>query len=152
MADNNTLLEKLDGLVSRFEEVSTLITDPNVIGDQSRYVKLTKEYKDLNNILKAREMYMSLLSGLKEAKQLMHSESDPEMREMAREEAERCEKQLPELEEKIKLLLVPADPQDDRSIASPKAGNWIFPALAKVHPAVIRRLFARSPERKFTEL
>ena len=63
MADNNTLLEKLDGLVSRFEEVSTLITDPNVIGDQSRYVKLTKEYKDLNNILKAREMYMSLLSG-----------------------------------------------------------------------------------------
>ena len=115
MADNNTLLEKLDGLVSRFEEVSTLITDPNVIGDQSRYVKLTKEYKDLNNILKAREMYMSLLSGLKEAKQLMHSESDPEMREMAREEAERCEKQLPELEEKIKLLLVPADPQDDRN-------------------------------------
>ena len=115
MADNNTLLEKLDGLVSRFEEFSTLITDPNVIGDQSRYVKLTKEYKDLNNILKAREMYMSLLSGLKEAKQLMHSESDPEMREMAREEAERCEKQLPELEEKIKLLLVPADPQDDRN-------------------------------------
>lgn len=52
--NNNTLLEKLDGLVARFEEVSTLITDPNVIADQKRYVKLTKEYKDLNDIMKAR--------------------------------------------------------------------------------------------------
>ena len=50
--NNNTLLEKLDGLVARFEEVSTLITDPNVIADQKRYVKLTKEYKDLNDIMK----------------------------------------------------------------------------------------------------
>ena len=49
--NNNTLLEKLDGLVARFEEVSTLITDPNVIADQKRYVKLTKEYKDLNDIM-----------------------------------------------------------------------------------------------------
>ena len=48
--NNNTLLEKLDGLVARFEEVSTLITDPNVIADQKRYVKLTKEYKDLNDM------------------------------------------------------------------------------------------------------
>ena len=55
MAENNTLLEKLDGLVSRFEEVSTLITDPNVIADQKRYVKLTKEYKELNEIIKARK-------------------------------------------------------------------------------------------------
>ena len=55
MAENNTLLEKLDGLVSRFEEVSTLITDPNVIADQKRYVKLTKEYKERNEIIKARK-------------------------------------------------------------------------------------------------
>ena len=56
--NNNTLLEKLDGLVARFEEVSTLITDPNVIADQKRYVKLTKEYKDLNDIMKARREYI----------------------------------------------------------------------------------------------
>ena len=55
MAENNTLLEKLDGLVSRFEEVSTLITDPNVIADQKRYVKLTKKYKELNENIKARQ-------------------------------------------------------------------------------------------------
>ena len=63
MAENNTLLEKLDGLVSRFEEVSTLITDPNVIADQKRYVKLTKEYKELNEIIKARKEYMQCLNG-----------------------------------------------------------------------------------------
>ena len=51
MAENNTILEKLDGLVARFEEVSTLITDPNVISDQKRYVKLTKEYKELGDLM-----------------------------------------------------------------------------------------------------
>ena len=85
--NNNTLLEKLDGLVARFEEVSTLITDPNVIADQKRYVKLTKEYKDLNDIMKARREYIQCLNGLEEAKQIMTNESDPEMKEMAREEA-----------------------------------------------------------------
>lgn len=86
MAENNTLLEKLDGLVSRFEEVSTLITDPNVIADQKRYVKLTKEYKELNEIIKARKEYMQCLNGLEEAR-LMMAETDPEMIEIAREEA-----------------------------------------------------------------
>ena len=111
MAENNTLLEKLDGLVSRFEEVSTLITDPNVIADQKRYVKLTKEYKELNEIIKARKEYMQCLNGLEEAR-LMMAETDPEMREIAREEAAACEARIPELEEEIKLLLVPADPQE----------------------------------------
>ena len=55
MADNSTILEKLDGLVARFEEISTLITDPAVIADQKRYVKLTKEYKELDDLMKARK-------------------------------------------------------------------------------------------------
>ena len=114
MADNNNILEKLEGLVARFEEVSTLITDPNVISDQKRYVKLTKEYKDLSDIMNARKEYIQCLNGLEEAK-LMMSESDPEMKEMAREEAAVCEARIPVLEEEIKLLLVPADPQDDRN-------------------------------------
>lgn len=114
MAENNTLLEKLDGLVARFEEVSTLITDPNVISDQKRYVKLTKEYKELGDLMAARKEYLQCLNGLEEAKMMM-SENDPEMKEMAREEAAACEARIPELEEEIKLLLVPADPQDDRN-------------------------------------
>ena len=72
MAENNTLLEKLDGLVARFEEVSTLITDPNVIADQKRYVKLTKEYKELGDIMNARKEYLQCISGLEEAKAMMN--------------------------------------------------------------------------------
>ena len=90
MAENNTLLEKLEGLVSRFEEVSTLITDPNVIADQKRYVKLTKEYKEFGRPDGCRKEYLQCLNGLEEAKMMM-SENDPEMKEMAREEAASCE-------------------------------------------------------------
>ena len=115
MADNNTILEKLEGLVARFEEVSTLITDPAVIADQKRYVKLTKEYKELGDLMNARKEYMQTLSGIEEAKEIMANETDPEMREMAREELDTCQSRQPELEEQIKLLLVPADPQDSRN-------------------------------------
>ena len=73
MADNNTILEKLEGLVARFEEVSTLITDPAVIADQKRYVKLTKEYKELGDLMNARKEYMQVLSGIEEAKEIKHA-------------------------------------------------------------------------------
>ena len=66
--DNNNILQKLEGLESRYEEVSTLITDPDVIADQSRYVKLTKEYKDLGDIMAARKRYIDCLNAIKEAK------------------------------------------------------------------------------------
>ncbi len=115
MAENN-LLNKLEGLVARFEEVSTLITDPNVIGDQRRYVKLTKEYKDLGEIMKARREYITCQNGLTEAKSMLATEDDPEMKEMAREEIALMERRIPELEEEIKLLLVPADPEDDKNV------------------------------------
>ena len=115
MAENNTILEKLDGLVARFEEVSTLITDPAVIADQKRYVKLTKEYKELGDLMDARKEYMQVLNGIDEAKDIITNETDAEMRDMAREELDACQTRLPELEEHIKLLLVPADPQDSRN-------------------------------------
>ena len=115
MAENNNLLEKLEGLSPRFEEVSTLITDPAVIADQKRYVKLTKEYKELGDLMAARKRYVETLAGIDEAKQLIAEESDPEMKEMAREELAACEERLPMLEEEIKLMLVPADPQDSRN-------------------------------------
>ena len=113
--NNNTLLEKLDGLVARFEEVSTLITDPNVIADQKRYVKLTKEYKELGDLMNARKEYMQILSGIEEAKEIMANETDPEMREMARGEIAELEPKIETLEEEIKLLLIPKDPQDAKN-------------------------------------
>ena len=115
MADNSTILEKLDGLVARFEEISTLITDPAVIADQKRYVKLTKEYKELDDLMKARKEYIQLLGNIEEAKNILANESDAEMREMAKEEMDNSQERLPVLEEEIKLMLVPADPQDNKN-------------------------------------
>ncbi len=111
----STLVSKLDGLVNRFEEVGTLIADPAVIADMKRFVKLNKEYRDLEKIMEARKEYIRLQQGMDEAKELIDSEQDPEMREMAREELEQCASRIPALEEEIKLLLVPADPQDDKN-------------------------------------
>ncbi len=115
MADSNSILDKLDGLVARFEEISTLITDPSVIADQKRYVKLTKEYKDLDELMKARKEYLQLISNINEAKEILSTENDSEMRDMAKEELEYSQGRLPILEEDIKLLLIPADPQDSRN-------------------------------------
>ena len=111
----NTILEKLDGLEARFEEVSTLITDPNVIAEQSRFVRLTKEYKELEDLMRARKEYVNLLGNLEESKTLLVTESDPEMKEMAREEVALCEARIPELEEEIKVMLIPKDPEDAKN-------------------------------------
>lgn len=111
----SSLLDKLNGLQHKFDEISTLITDPSVISDQKRYVKLNKEYHDLERILSARDAYQMALSHLAEAKELLETESDPEMREIARAEIDSIEPQIPDMEENIKLLLIPADPEDNKN-------------------------------------
>ncbi|MDR0547769.1 MAG: peptide chain release factor 1 [Dysgonamonadaceae bacterium] len=110
-----SLLEKLDVLALRFEEIGTLITDPAVIADQKRYAKLNKEYHDLGRIADARDHYRRILDGIDEAKSILENESDSELREIAREELEILTPQLPQTEEEIKLLLIPADPQDGKN-------------------------------------
>ena len=116
MADNNNILDKLNGLEARYEEVSTLITDPDVIVDQQRYVKLTKEYKDLGDIMDLRKRYIACLNAIKEAKDVMINESDADMKEMAREELQENEALQPKLEEDIKIALVPKDPEDAKNV------------------------------------
>ena len=116
MADNNNILDKLNGLEARYEEVSTLITDPDVIVDQQRYVKLTKEYKDLGDIMDLRKRYIACLNAIKEAKDVMINESDADMKEMAREELQENEALQPKLEEDIKIALVPKDPEDGKNV------------------------------------
>ncbi len=111
----NTLLNRLEGLATRFEEVSTLITDPAVIADMKRFVRLNKEYRDLEKIVAARDKYKSLLDGIAEAKEILENDNDQEMRQMAKEEIDTNSAQLPELEEEIKVLLIPRDPQDDKN-------------------------------------
>lgn len=115
MSDNNPIIHKLDGLVGRFDEVSTLITDPSVIADQKRYVRLTKEYKDLERLMTARNKYLQTSRNIEEAKEILAGEQDPEMRKMANEELENGQQSLPAIEEEIKLLLLPADPEDEKN-------------------------------------
>lgn len=111
----SSLLDKLEALQHRFDEISTLITDPAVISDQKRFVKLNKEYHDLQEIIEARNEYKLVLSHLNEAKEILESETDVEMREMARMEIQELEAKVPQLEEAIKMLLIPSDPEDDKN-------------------------------------
>ncbi len=112
----SALLHRLDGIDARFEEVSTLISDPDVISDMKRYVRLNKEYHELEQLTAATRRYRSLLSNIDEARQLLEAESDPEMRQMAREQLDEANAELPELEQQIRLLLIPADPEDSKNV------------------------------------
>lgn len=114
--NENTLLSKLEHLVVRFEEVTTLISDPDVISDMNRYVKLNKEYSELQKILDARNEYKNAYDSINEAKSILENESDSELKEMASEQLSHYSEILPELEEKIKYLLIPADPEDDKNV------------------------------------
>jgi len=111
-----TLLERLDGIEARFEEVSTLITDPAVIADMKRYVRLSKEYKDLERLTALTRRYRELTDNIVEARELLASENDPEIREMAREQFETSTEAIPGLGEEIKLQLIPADPEDAKNV------------------------------------
>jgi peptide chain release factor 1 len=109
------LLKKLDAINYRFIEVSTLIVDPEIISDMDRYVKLNKEYRDLEEIVSVYKKYKDITDNIKNAKELLSIEQDPEMREMAKMEIDDLEHMRPEIEEQIKLLLIPKDPEDDKN-------------------------------------
>ncbi|MEG1573959.1 MAG: peptide chain release factor 1 [Bacteroidales bacterium] len=112
---NNTLLDKLETLKFRFDEISTLITDPDIISDQKRYIKLAKEYKDMEKIVKTKLEYEQHLNIINEAKLILENDNDPEMRQIARDELDASTTEIPKIEARIKLLLVPGDPQDDKN-------------------------------------
>jgi peptide chain release factor 1 len=120
----NMILTRLEGVKSRFEEVGQLITDPSIIADMKRYVKLNREYKQLEPVVLALNSYKELLSNIESAREMLAEEKDEEMKEMAREELELFQQQLGPLEEDIKLLLLPKDPEDDKSaIVEIRAGT-----------------------------
>lgn len=109
------LLSKLEAIHFRFVEVGKMITDPDIISDMERYVKLNKEYKDLEEVDTAYKAYKNILDNLKSAKELLEIETDPEMREMAKLEIDELEHKKPIIEEELKILLIPKDPEDDKN-------------------------------------
>lgn len=114
MADK-TILTRLDGLKAKHEEIALQMADPEVIADMPKFIKLNKEYSELEPVIKASEEYRTVTENLKGAKDLLANEKDDDMRELAREEIESLEPRAEELEEQIKMLLIPKDPQDEKN-------------------------------------
>ncbi|MDG1014408.1 MAG: peptide chain release factor 1 [Flavobacteriaceae bacterium] len=110
------MLEKIQIVKQRFDEVNDLIIQPDIISDQKRYVQLNKEYKDLKRLVDLGLKYKSFVSNIEEAKEIIADGSDTEMLEMAKIQMEEAKIQIPELEEEIKFLLIPKDPDDAKNI------------------------------------
>ncbi|WP_300436959.1 peptide chain release factor 1 [Christiangramia sp.] len=110
------MIERLNIVKQRFDEVNDLIIQPDVISDQKRYIQLNKEYKDLRALMDEREKYISLTDNIQEAEEIISDGSDPEMTEMAKLQLEEAKGQLPELEEKIRMMLIPKDPEDAKNV------------------------------------
>lgn len=108
--------DKLEALKERFNEVAQQIMQPEVISDVKRYTKLSKEYKDLEKIVEQYDIYTRLLANIAEAKELIATEKDEELREMAKDELAELVPQQPVLEVLIKELLIPKDPNDSRNV------------------------------------
>ena len=110
------MLEKLQIVQQRFDEVSDLIIQPDIIADQKKYIQLNKEYKDLSILIEKIKVYKNLLSNIQEAESIIKEESDEEMIMMAKMELETSKQDLPGLEEEIKFLLIPKDPEDSKNV------------------------------------
>ena len=109
------MIEKLEGVKARFNEVGELLAAPDVISDMKRYIKLNKEYKDLQPIVASYDRYKSTIDNLESARQLLSVEKDEEMRDMAKIELDELINKLPDMEAEIKLLLLPTDPEDAKN-------------------------------------
>ena len=111
----NSLLEKLDGLKAKYEAIGAQLGDPEVIADMKKYVQLNKDYKELEPVVQAGDRYRKMVGDLADAKNILLNEKDEDLREMAKEEATALEEELPRMEEEIRILLIPADPQDSKN-------------------------------------
>jgi peptide chain release factor 1 len=111
----NVILSKLEGIKIKFDETAHQLSDPDVVGDMKRYVRLNKEYKELQPIIQAYIEYKNMLSNFDSAKQILNNEKDDELRDMAKNEIDELSAKVPEMEENIKLLLLPADPEDSKN-------------------------------------
>ena len=109
------MIDKLQAIKERFDEVSNLIIDPSIISDMKRYIKLNKEYKDLEIIVNAYNNYSNVISNISSAKDILSNETDLELKEMAKSELELDLTKKETLEKEIKVLLIPKDPNDAKN-------------------------------------
>lgn len=110
------MLDKLAGLEERYEKLNELLSDPDVISDTNKLREYSKEQSDLQDIVDAYREYKNINEQLEGAKEMLQEETDPEMKEMIQQELDELEPQIPELKEKLKILLLPKDPNDDKNV------------------------------------
>ena len=115
MAAENTLLDKVLSLEDKFQSIQDQLSDPGVMSDMKKYVQLNKDYKELEPIIAKGHEYEKTLANLQSAKDILLNEKDDDLKEMAREEIAELEPRIPELEQEIRLLLIPADPDDGKN-------------------------------------
>ncbi|MDR1581729.1 MAG: peptide chain release factor 1 [Prevotellaceae bacterium] len=113
--NENKLLDKLKGIKIKFEEIGQQIADPKIIADMKKFIALNKEYSELEPVVEAANKYENILGNIESAKEILSIENDSEMLEMAKNEIDELSAQLPKIEEEIKFLLIPADPQDNKN-------------------------------------
>jgi len=109
------ILDKLEGVLDRFKQVEIELTQPDIVSNQEKYVKLNKEYKNLTPLIDAFKSYKNIIDNINSSKEMLSEESDPEMRQMAKDEVDTLIKERDILEEEIKVLLLPKDPEDDKN-------------------------------------
>ncbi|WP_256011102.1 peptide chain release factor 1 [Desertivirga xinjiangensis] len=109
------MLEKLEAIKIRWEEVERELSDPATVSDMKRFTQLNKEYKDLGKIVDEYKIYKNIVSNIEANKELLSSEKDEELREMAKMDLDELLPQKDQLEEKIRLMLIPKDPQDSKN-------------------------------------
>ena len=144
---DNSLLDKLLALRDKHQNLANQLAQPDVVSDMKRYVALNKEYRELEPLVAAGDKYKSMLDNLGSAKELLVVEKDEEMREMAKEEIALLEESIPGMEEEIKILLIPADPQDAKNaILEIRAGTG--GDEASIFAGDLFRMYAKFAERR----
>ena len=124
MKSEDEIIDKLQSVQDRFEEVGRMITDPDIIADMKRYVKLNKEYKDLEEIVKVYKEFKNVLDNISSSKEIIQDEEDEEFKAMAKEELDGLLGRREELQEELKFMLIPKDPDDDKNaIVELRAGT-----------------------------
>ena len=109
------IIDKLEDIKTKWETLGEQLNDPEIIGDMKRFVKINKDYKELEPIVVAFKEYKNLLSNIEEAREILKNEKDDDMREIAQEELEASEQRRDVIEEEIRLMLIPKDPTDDKN-------------------------------------
>lgn len=109
------MIDKLEAILIRYEDVRLQLSDPAIMSDIKRYTQLSREFKELEEIAKVTQVYKQLLGSIEESEEILANESDAELRDFARAELEEAQGKLPEIEEQVKNLLIPKDPEDNKN-------------------------------------